>query len=44
MAVSAQRRERKGKGFSEGWRKRHDKEKVEKGREWEKRSKKLSGA
>jgi hypothetical protein len=31
MAVSAQRRKRKGKGFSEGWRKRYYKGKVTKG-------------
>lgn len=44
MAVSAQRRKRKGKGVSEGWRKRCYKGKVLKGKEREKRSKKLSGA
>lgn len=44
MAVSAQRRRRKGKGFSEGWKKKSYKGKVEKEREWEKRSRKeLSG-
>lgn len=38
-------KEEKGEGISEEWRKKYYKRKVEKGREWEKRSrKKPSGA